>query len=246
MPRIVFISDSHLQHDGPKIPEGDLLIHSGDLTFSGIEKGVSELKKAADWLNEVRISSKFKEVAVIPGNHELGWEKNDGLCRSLFDPAITVLVHQPANLLGVKIFGSPWTPRFYDWEFNADRGPALARLWSQIPDDTEVLFTHGPPKGRLDACKKSGGGGWGDGDDFRWIVEHVGCADLRDRIKDLKALKIHSFGHIHRPGVEKGADGVTYVNAVIVNEKYKGVHKPTVVDYEDGIVKVVTAGGGVL
>jgi hypothetical protein len=36
MPRLVLISDTHNQHnDMPPIPEGDILIHAGDMTGLG-------------------------------------------------------------------------------------------------------------------------------------------------------------------------------------------------------------------
>lgn len=228
MTRLVFVSDTHLQH-AFSVPDGDILVHCGDLTFSGT---VPELSRAASWLNGIRVGGGFKDVVLIPGNHDWLFEKDTGLARSLFHPAITILVHEPAVIQGIKFFGSPWTPRFYDWAFNADRGPQLAALWSQIPDDTQLLVTHGPSMGRLDIVKRSDSGGWGEqyGDDFRYRVEHVGCADLRDRIKDLKQLHTHAYGHIHRPGVEKGADGVTYINASTCNESYKAVHPPHILD----------------
>ncbi len=59
---------------------------------------------------------------------------------------------------------------------------------------------------------------------------NVGCADLRDRIKNLKSLQAHIFGHIHRPGIEFGKDGVTYVNASICNGQYAAVYAPAVIN----------------
>ena len=48
---------------------------------------------------------------------------------------------------GVKVYGSPWQPWFGGWAFNLERGPDIAAKWALIPDDTDVLLTHGPPAG---------------------------------------------------------------------------------------------------
>lgn len=236
--RVVFISDTHLRHDF-FIPEGDILVHSGDITMGGT---MPELARAANWLNEVRVGHGFKAVVLAPGNHDHGFEKDPGLARSLFHPVINILIHQPIEIFGLKVFGSPYTPRFFDWAFNVDRGPELARLWAQIPDDTQILVTHGPPMGRLDTVKESDESDYHTmyGADFRYKIKHVGCADLRDRITHLPKLMVHAFGHIHRDGIEVGADKVTYINASICNEQYLAVHKPKVLDIEGTTVTVVS------
>jgi Icc-related predicted phosphoesterase len=229
VPRLVCVSDTHLQHDFT-IPDGDILVHAGDLTFQGT---VPEVARAVNWLHGTRIGQAFKDVVVIPGNHDWLAEKDPGLIkRMMLDAGLTYLQHEPATIQGLKFFGSGYTPRFYDWALNVKRGPDIARLWAQIPEDTAVLVTHGPPHGRLDNVKESDDSGYGDygRPPVRYINKHVGCADLRDRIVRLKSLKAHIFGHIHRPGMVKGADGVVYINASTCNEQYKAVHQPQLLD----------------
>lgn len=229
--KIVCISDTHLQHDF-SVPEGDLLIHAGDLTFQG---DMPEIARAANWLKAIRVGGGFKEAVVIPGNHDWAAEKDPTIMRLLMEEAGCIyLDHKPAEVLGLRFFGSGYTPRFFDWALNVDRGPKLAALWAQIPDDTQVLVTHGPPMGRLDEVKRPDG----DPDSMaysltpavRHIMTHVGCADLRNRITQLTKLKLHVFGHIHRPGMERGADGITYVNAAICDERYRAAHAPIIVN----------------
>lgn len=229
MPRLVFISDTHLQHDF-SIPDGDVLFHCGDLTWEG---SISEIRKAAMWLKSVRIGGGFRDVVVTPGNHDWLAERDPDLMRTLITEAgCTYLHHKPAVVQGMKVFCSGYTPAFYDWALNVKRGPELARLWAQIPDDTEVLVTHGPPYGRLDEVQRSDESDYGvyGREPIRYIKENVGCKDLKRRIEDLKQLKVHAFGHIHRPGIEIGADKVTYINAAICNEDYKPVHPARVLD----------------
>jgi Icc-related predicted phosphoesterase len=231
--RLVFISDTHLRHDF-EIPKGDILIHAGDLTMMG---SVEEVTRVSKWLKKVRVKGGFKACVVIPGNHDWMAEKDPVFMRLMIEEAGCIyLQHQPAVVEGLRFFGSGYTPRFYDWALNVDRGAKLAALWSQIPDDTQILVTHGPPKGRLDGCPRADYSDYGTygRQPLRYWTEHVGCADMRDRIANLKDLRIHAFGHIHRPGVEQGADGITYVNASTCDESYKAVHKPTVLEYENG------------
>lgn len=57
-------------------------------------------------------------------------------------------------------------------------------LYSQIPDSTEILMTHGPPFGMLDKIKHGN--------------RHVGCDKLLARLQTgLPNLRLHVWGHIH-------------------------------------------------
>lgn len=224
--KIVFISDTHTRHDFA-IPEGDLLVHCGDLTFTG---AAVDLVREAKWLQGIKIGHGFQEVVIIAGNHDWLAEQNPGLTKSIFtEHSCLYLHHEPAEIEGIKFFGSGYTPFFMNWALNVRRGPDLARLWSQIPDDTQILVTHGPP--------------WGIGDRtlgyenvLPYGIEyepprHVGCHDLLRRIEQLNDLKIHACGHIHSGyGVHK-TDKVTYLNCSTVNENYKAVNSPLVIDW---------------
>ena len=223
MPRLVCLSDTHLRHDFP-IPDGrdtDILVHTGDFTFRG---SVDEMMRAISWLGEVKAAHGYKDAVAICGNHDWLGETDPGLTKQMFtEKGITYLDQQAAVIQGLRFYGAPHTPRFFDWAFNVDRGAKIAEVWSRIPLDTQVLMTHGPPYGRLDACPPS---------DYREFTEHVGCRNLGMRIAELPDLKLHVFGHVHRPGIEIGAYGVTYINASICDEHYKAVHPPRVYDLE--------------
>ena len=227
--RIVCISDTHTTR--PVIPDGDLLICAGDLTFRGT---IEEIAKEAKWLKAIRISGGFKDAVVIGSNHDWLAERDPAMMRLLMEEAgWTYLDHQPAVVQGLRFFGSGYTPAFFNWALNVPRGPKLAALWAQIPDDTQVLVTHGPPYGRLDWAKRSDGDPDSQvfsGPRDRHLTTHVGCNDLRNRITGLKDLRLHVFGHIHKSGVEVGADGITYVNASVCNGQYDAVYSPIVVD----------------
>jgi Icc-related predicted phosphoesterase len=118
----------------------------------------------------------------------------------------------------VKIYGTPWQPEFYDWAFNLPKnGPGLASKWANIPEDTDILITHGPPFGKLD-----------DVEGKRGI--HLGCELLAERINEIKP-KICIFGHIHT-GYGHYFDGHThFFNAAVLNENYRYAHLPFTFDW---------------
>ncbi|HXN74932.1 MAG TPA: hypothetical protein VN855_00385, partial [Candidatus Acidoferrum sp.] len=107
---------------------------------------------------------------------------------------------------GIKIWGSPVQPFFHDWAFNRRRGAEIKKHWDLIPEDTEILVTHGPPLGILDVTIRNG--------------EHVGCADLMDKIL-ISQIKLHTFGHIHEGHGYKYQDGRVFVNASVLDSRYK-------------------------
>jgi Icc-related predicted phosphoesterase len=212
--KIVCISDTHDKHNQVSLPEGDVLVHAGDLTMSG---KMTETSQAAEWLNKQ--AEKFKAVIVIAGNHDFVLEhfmkegREDLVQEKFFKKAL--YARDAAYGVEGKIFyGSPWQPWFYDWAFNVQRGPAIAKYWDEIPINTDVLITHGPPMGIMDI----GFGG-----------EHAGCEDLAKAISRIKP-KLHIFGHIHGGYGVKTIAGTTYVNASVVNERYKVVNEPIVIE----------------
>jgi hypothetical protein len=118
----------------------------------------------------------------------------------------------------VKIYGSPWQPEFCSWAFNLPRnGEELESKWAAIPDDTDILITHGPAHGYLDRVVG------------RW--DNLGCEKLTEAIK-IKKPKIHVCGHIHS-GYGYIFDGDThYINASVLDEQYHYTQKPLTVDWD--------------
>jgi Icc-related predicted phosphoesterase len=115
---------------------------------------------------------------------------------------------------GLTVYGSPWQPEFGSWAFNLPRGHQLRNKWRLIPPNTDILVTHGPPKGILDMTPRG---------------ESVGCEDLRHRLGAI-APKLHVFGHVHRGYGETAQADTHFVNASICDESYKPVNPPVVVE----------------
>ena len=212
--RLVCISDTHLQH-GFNVPDGDILIHAGDMTSIG---NFPQLMKFHEWIRRLPHQKKI----CIAGNHDWLCETDPALARSLLQDVI-YLDNNETVIAGVKFYGSPYQPEFNNWAFNLNRcSNDLKENWDKIPDDVNVLITHGPPMDILDCLPSS--------------FEHcgkkkLGCYDLAQRIKQLKQLKLHVFGHIHAGYGELHQEGVRYINASVCNERYQPVNAPIVIDY---------------
>ncbi|MCF1193343.1 hypothetical protein LRR18_17270, partial [Mangrovimonas sp. AS39] len=92
------------------------------------------------------------------------------------------LQHSSVTLGGIKIYGAPHTPTFgMGWAFNRNRGSEIAKEWALIPEDAEVVMTHGPPMFFGDKVPRG----------------HVGCFDLLNKLDTLSHLKVHISGHLH-------------------------------------------------
>lgn len=212
--RLVCFSDTHKLHEAITIPDGDVLIFAGDMCGSGSLKSI---KRFNDWL------ASFPHVhkIIVAGNHDTTL---DGSLAKLSRDALTSCTYLQDTYVEIdgKIFyGSPWQPIFMSWAFNLMRGKQLERKWSFIHEDTDVLITHCPPYNTMDLV---------DNEYSAENGEHVGCMDLATRIKMLKKLKVHIFGHIHCGYGEVYKDGVHYINASVCNEDYEPVNPPIVID----------------
>ncbi|KAK6767090.1 hypothetical protein RB195_026391 [Necator americanus] len=203
--KVVCISDTHNQLDQVKeIPDGDVLIHAGDLTNYGSEE---ELKKFNDEI----------------GNHDLGFDDTENLKERLEQyrgqgtsrgylllTNATWLHDKGVEIDGVNFFGSSWHP-LYGYPFYRPR-PELEEKWKVLPSNLDVLITHSPALGYLDAFG-----------DERW-----GCRYLLKEIEERVKPKYHVFGHIHeRHGVLSNGP-TTFVNAAQANRSNKIANRPLV------------------
>jgi Icc-related predicted phosphoesterase len=195
MLRLVLISDTHGLHDEVDVPGGDILVHAGDFTQVG---ELGEVKRFNDFLGRLPHAHKI----VIAGNHDLCFEREPDQARSMITNAI-YLQDQAVEVAGIKFYGSPWQPWFFDWAFNLPRGIELERKWALIPEDTGVLITHGPPHGIGDTTYRG---------------DHAGCSDLRERLRAIRP-RLHIFGHIHEARGTWEIDGTTFVNASTVGSE---------------------------
>jgi len=140
-------------------------------------------------------------------------------------PDITYLDDEGYEYMGLKFWGSPIQPWFHDWAFNRLRGEKIKAHWDLIPLDTDILITHGPPRGLGDRILPT----------FERYNENpnVGCDDLLAKVLEVKP-KVNVFGHIHEgyceythPVVEK-----RFINASSLNANYEPINAPIIIDIE--------------
>lgn len=197
--KITTISDTHGLHHQLNLVGSDLLIHAGDVCNRGTYK---EALDFISWFSKQDYTYKV----FIAGNHDFFFEKctNEEI-KNLLPENVHYLNDTGIEIEGVKIWGSPVTPTFMNMAFNRMRGATIANHWSQIPNDVDILITHGPPFGILDKT-------------FQNL--NVGCHDLLISIEK-ELPKYHIFGHIHESfGIFKN-EKTTFINTSSVDFNYK-------------------------
>jgi Icc-related predicted phosphoesterase len=197
--QITTISDTHGLHHQLQILGGDLLIHAGDVCNRGT---AVEALAFIEWFAEQDYTYKV----FIAGNHDFYFEKlSTKEIHALLPENVFYLNDSGVELGGIKIWGSPITPTFHTMAFNRNRGEVIGQHWSEIPLDTDVLITHGPPFGILD---------------FTNSQLHVGCEALFKSVQTIRP-KYHIFGHIHEGFGLIKKEATTYINTSSVDFNYK-------------------------
>ena len=202
--RLVAISDTHSKHHSIKLPKGDVLIHAGDVSSQGTKEEVVDFLQ---WFTKQNFQYRF----FIAGNHDFYLEKaSHKEIQKIIPENIIYLKDSGIEINGIKFWGSPVTPWFFNWAFNRKRGKEIKKHWKLIPDNTDLLITHGPVYGYLDQVINE---------------EHVGCKDLLERIKEVKP-KVHVCGHVHESYGTIKRSGIQFINCSVLNELYELVNKP--------------------
>lgn len=216
--KLVLIADTHSLHRKVAVPDGDILIHAGDMTNVG---DIHDVVDFAKWMQELP----HKHKVVVAGNHDFCFENSwSNVAKgALADAGIVYLHDSGCEIAGLSFWGSPYTPVFMQWAFMRKRGSEILRHWDLIPNHTDILITHGPPMGLCDRSSPSG--------------ENLGCADLRDAVDRIRP-RLSVFGHIHGgAGGTIFAGGCLAVNASVVDEAYRPVNKVTTIELAEAEAK---------
>jgi Icc-related predicted phosphoesterase len=188
---LVLLGDTHELHRDVEVPDGDILIHAGDFTM--FSRSLCAIEDFNDWLGELPHRVKI----CVPGNHEF-FLAADPSRRSLLTNA-TVLINERFEIEGLGFWGSPVTP-FANVAFGMSSAGERRRLYAEIPEDTDILVTHGPPYRLLDSPESG---------------VHAGCRELFDAVMRVKP-RLHVFGHVHKAyGIFQTHD-TTFVNAALL------------------------------
>jgi Icc-related predicted phosphoesterase len=207
------ISDLHGFY--PKLDGGDLLIVGGDLTATDTS---DEYIKFDSWIT----CQHYKKIIVIAGNHDNFVQNNLEHFTRLLEisppsKSVEYLQDSGTEFEGLKIWGMPWTTTFRGMNprckaFTKDSETELQDKVEMIPDDVDILITHGPAHHVLDKTVNG---------------QEVGHGHLYGYLRYAIRPKLHVFGHIHEAyGYCEHFSGCISVNASHVNERYEPVNKP--------------------
>lgn len=207
--KLVCLSDTHGRHRELTLPPGDILLHAGDFTRKGRAEEIADFNH---WLAGLAYQHKL----VIAGNHDFLFEDDPEQARALLSAA-HYLEDSGLELEGLKFWGSPVSPRFFDWAFNRSRGAEIAAHWAKIPGDTDILLVHSPPQGYQDRT---------------WLGQHVGCEMLEQELSGRLNPLLLVCGHIHESAGYSYLEQSCILNASSLDRHYRPVQPVWVLELE--------------
>ncbi len=210
--KFTVISDTHGKHGQLVLPDGDVLLHAGDVSSRGLQQEVD------DFLQWFAVQP-FQYKIFIAGNHDFFFEQaTQAEIDGIIPPGVIYLNDSGVTINNINIWGSPISPWFYDWAFNRHRGTPIRQHWDKIPLGTDLLVTHGPAFEHLDMTSSG---------------LRVGCEDLAEQIEKIQPVW-HICGHIHEAyGIQENSS-TSYINASVLNERYECVNEPVIFEYTAG------------
>lgn len=209
MKKVVCISDTHGEYRKVELPDGDVLVHCGDITTYGRPDELVDFNR---WCGNLP----HRDIVVIAGNHDATLAKQSPeFARKVLTNA-HYLQDSETTVQGIRIYGAPWTPEFMNWFFMLPRGSdELRAKWDQIPEGLDVLLTHGPPVGKLDYSK--------------YQKTYVGCGLLRAAVERVRP-RYHVFGHLHENHGGLQSEHTTFINCSIMTRSYVPAQAPIVIE----------------
>jgi hypothetical protein len=231
--RIVALSDQH----GflPDIPECDLLIIAGDVCPDrfGPFLAMHYPEQQKRWFDRhVRpwlAKAPAKRKILTWGNHDWCGQMCDFGCNPPTDALTTelqILVDEGTTVScadgSISVWATPWSNRFMNWAFMA-APEHLEQLYAQIPKGIDILVSHQPPYGCGDRCF----------DVASRRVEHLGSRELLGALKRVRP-RLVICGHIHDGYGRTEHEGIPIYNVTLVDEQYRLVHAPTVIEFCGG------------
>lgn len=233
--KITAISDFHGQlPPHSDLPPADVLVIAGDVCpdipskegkysfpdTGGALQGVWLDTHLRPWLEGCRWW--FDHIIAIAGNHDFVFE-HKGLVPDL---PWTYLEDSGVEIDGVRFWGTPWVPGLPRWAFHGTANTLAVRARA-IPENTDVLISHGPPYQILDAVAC----GWNPATlDTLW--EHVGESEIRARIEEIKP-QATICGHIHDMHGWNLDLGSPVYNVSLLDDYYMMVYPPTEIKVDD-------------
>lgn len=197
----------------PKVPQCDLLLVAGDVTpVSDHDRSFQRSWLETQFTRWLRNASDLCPLGVIgvAGNHDFALE-DDAFARSL--PWTYLKDEAVQNKSGFKVWGSPWVRPIGRWAFLKD-DDQMREVCATIPDDTDIVICHGPPKGYGDRCQNG---------------YLAGSDPLLDRLCEITpALTV--VGHIHEAAGVYAAPFGPLVNNSHVDWRYNPVNEVLIIN----------------
>lgn len=215
--KVALISDSHgMLPNYLKFEGVNFILHAGDVGPDRW-KGSNVILPWYDdefypWAEAVG-----KPIYMTWGNHDFIGERLP-LGRFAFPDNVHILVDEQVEIEGKKVWFSPWSNLFGGWAWmRTEEG--LAERYAKIPQDTQVIVSHGPP--------------YGLGDKIFWDghEQQVGSKSLRDRLLELPNLELVVTGHIHEARGLSEFGKVQVRNVSLVDTQYRPVYDPIIVEW---------------
>ena len=195
--KLISISDTHGSLPD-FLPSGDVLTISGDISpCVGSHHPLTQefwfKNKFTPYLESLIKDGKFKDIVFVFGNHDFYGEKlfKDNLetkFRSELPSHVHYLRDSEVIIDGVRIYGTPWTPKFGNWAFMA-RDEILHNHFMKISNNVDILLSHGPIYGYNDTIDKPIY-------ESQKYAGHLGSKVLFDHVKRAQP-KLVCVGHIH-------------------------------------------------
>lgn len=213
----------------PPVKPCDVVVIAGDVMHpqhSFSQNSPASLTNQARWVHTnfypwlKKLSA--NHVVFTPGNHDWLWMYPELVDEIGGKPEnYHCLIDEGVELDGVKFWGTPWQPTFFNWAFNLSEDE-LTEKWGLVPDDTDVLVTHGPPYG---VCDKVGTIRVGSTSQLAWLQ------------KRLPEELIVVCGHIHIGrgygevyNKDDGRVAARVYNVALVDEQCNLRHEPVEVE----------------
>lgn len=216
--KLICISDTHGRHSELGVlPDGDVLIHCGDFSSHGTP---NETHRFLDWFE----AQPHQYKILIAGNHDClmddQHEMNSVISLTSNSESVDInvarsrirqgvkfkyLQEESIEIEGVRFYGAPYVAESMGttpWAFGACNDLHADLIWSRVPNNIDILITHGPPYGILDKERLSHG----------HKPKHIGCDVLLMHVKGRIKPRYHLFGHCHGQQGVHVTDSTTFMN----------------------------------
>lgn len=239
--KILAISDTHGSDFIHKVTDCDILLIAGDISPVALDHSFYTQQQwfCNTFIEQLQECKQFaKHIVFIGGNHdtylcEMNISNSNNVISKLLPDNVHYLCDSLVEIEGIKIYGTPWCvlPKWGRkgppvWNF-ALPDALLTGVYCEMPNDIDILLTHGPAFGYCDVILDQG---VVESNRAIWNTEpeRLGSKSLMQRIVNGVNAKYVISGHIHSANhkyeiykKDINLPGVKFACASILDESYK-------------------------